>query len=221
MRSLRILLLITLFPSAGCANFWKSRYAMDDPVYAAKYADGAEKSEPLKKLKQAMDARHVEGLTGGYLAGGSIWHNEAESTLAGAELGYEAYPTSWMSSRMALAGFVGTDDWYAGGDFGLRAQLPTRITPFVGIGTFHGLSTARVDATNDGEDNDDDGFLDENGEKKTEFDGWLSTVYPETGIHFWPIGQARFSAYARYLITSHGREHDDWLAGIQFTAFGR
>ena len=216
------ILMMTVFPTlSGCANLFKSRYAMDDPVYAAKYEEGATKLEPLKKLKQALDARHVEGLSGGYLAGGGIWNDDSQSAMYGAELGYEGYVTSWFSSRMALAGYLGPDDWYAGADLGMRTQLPTRITPFMGIGTFHGLSTTRADATNDGEDNDDDGFLDEVGEKKTKFDGWLSSVYPEVGVHFWPTGQSRFTAFARYMVTSHGREHDDWLAGLQFTAFSR
>lgn len=214
-------LLLLIVYSTGCANLFKSRYAMDDPVYAAKYEEGAEKTEPLKKIKQAMDARHVAGLTGGYIAGGGIWNDDSQSAMYGAELGAEGYATSWLSSRMALAGYLGPDDWYAGADFGLRTQLPTRLTPFAGIGTFHGFSTTRADATNDGEDNDDDGFLDEVGEKKTKFDGWLSSFYPELGVHFWPTGQSRFTAFARYMMTSHGREHDDWLAGLQFTALSR
>lgn len=207
--------------AAGCADLLKSRYAMDDPVYAAKYSEGAKKSEPLKKFKQAIDARHVEGLGGLYIGGGSQWRDDYQAALAGAELGSEGYATSWTSGRAAIAAYAGSEDWYAGTDLGMRLQIPTRIAPFVGLGTFNGLSTARVDATRDGRDNDDDGFADEWGEKKTKFDGWLSTIYPEVGVHFWPVGQARLTGYARYLITSDGRDSDDWLAGVQFTAFER
>jgi hypothetical protein len=46
--------------SVGC-NALKSRYAMSDPVYAEKYAEGAKRDDVLGKLKQAIDARHVEG----------------------------------------------------------------------------------------------------------------------------------------------------------------
>lgn len=194
---------------------------MDDPVYAEKYEEGAEKSDVVGKVKQAIDARHVKGLGGLYLSGGSQWRDDYQSAFGGAELGYEYYPSSWMSSRMSLAGYVGHGDWYAGMDYGARVQLPSRLTPFAGVGMFHGLSTQRVDATMDGEDNDDDGFADEWGEKKTEFDGWLSSVYPEVGVHFWPTGQARITGYARYWLSSEGRDADDWLAGIQLTAFER
>lgn len=210
---------VAVASTVGCANLGKSRYAMDDPVYAAKYEDGAARGELIGKLKQALDARHVEGLSGGYYSGGAQWRNE--TTLGGAEIGGEAYPDSWISYRAGLAGFIGHGDWYAGLDSGIRTQLPTRLTPFVGAGMFHGLSTTREDATRDGEDNDDDGFADEYGEKATVFDGWLSTVYPEVGIHFWPTGQSRFSVFGRYLVTTQGRDHDDWLVGMQFTAFNR
>ncbi len=214
-------ILPNLLGISGCAGLLRSRYAMDDPVYAEKYQEGAEKSDVVGKVKQAVDARHVAGLGGFYASGGTQWRDDAQSALVGAELGTEYYPSSWFSTRAALAGFVGHDDWYAGLDSGLRLQLPTRVTPFVGAGTFHGFSTTRIDATRDGRDNDDDGFADEFGETKTVADGWLSSVYPELGVHFWPTGQARLSAFTRYLITTEGREADDWLAGVQFTAFNR
>lgn len=205
----------------GCATFWKSRYAMDDPTYAAKYAEGVPKRDVLGKLKQAIDARHTAGLEGMYFGGGTQWRNDYESTLAGIEIGTEAYPDSWFSQRVGFSGFLGHDDWYAGIDSGARIQLPTRLAPFAGLGMFHGLSTTREDATRDGEDNDDDGLVDEYGETAVVPDGWLSTVYPELGIHFWPAGQARLTVYARYLVSSEGRNYDDWLAGFQFTAFER
>ncbi|HBE68323.1 MAG TPA: hypothetical protein DDW52_09270 [Planctomycetaceae bacterium] len=218
----RLFLLLGLLQLlSGCANLLKSRYAMDDPVYAAKYTDGASKTQPLKKLKQAIDARHVEGLGGGYFTAGTQWRDSTQGTLAGAEIGSEAYPTSWLSYRMAMAGYIGPDDWYAGGDVGARLQLPTRLTPFVGVGTFHGLSLTREEAEDDRIDNDDNGFIDERGEMATTVDGWLSTIYPETGVHFWLSGQSRLTGYARYIVSSHGRDADDWLAGIQFSAFSR
>ncbi len=206
---------------SGCSHFLKSRYAMDDPVYAAKYAEGAEKTEPLKKLKQAVDARHTEGLEGGYFGGGSQWRNTSQNMLASAEIGGEVYPVSWYSQRAALSGYVGHGDWFAGADVGARLQLPTRLTPFVGIGTMHGFSTTYVLADDDGIDNDDDEIIDERGEEDLSFDGWLSAVYPEVGVHFWATGQSRVSLFGRYLVTSEGRDYDDWLAGLQFSIFDR
>ncbi|MEM8734669.1 MAG: hypothetical protein AAGG44_10630 [Planctomycetota bacterium] len=209
---------ILLFAN-GCANFGKSRYAMDDPVYAAKYEDGAEKTDVAGKVKQAIDARYVEGLEGGYYGGGSQWRGD--DVLGGGEIGYETYPVSWVSSRVGLGAFIGHGDWYAGVDSGVRLQLPTRLAPFVGVGTFNGLSTTYVSADDDGIDNDDDDRIDERGEEKLDFDGWLSSVYPEVGAHFWATGQTRITAFGRYLVTTEGREHDDWLIGFQVSAFHR
>ena len=52
------------------ALFLKSRYAMDDKVYAKKYRKGVSKVDLLGKLKQASDARHTQYLTGYTLGGG-------------------------------------------------------------------------------------------------------------------------------------------------------
>lgn len=218
---LALLCVVLLAPAGGCAHFLKSRYAMDDPAYAAKYQDGAERGDILGKLKQANDARHIEGLGGTYLSGGTQYRGQDGATLTGLELGAEAYGNSWSSARMGLSGYVGHGDWYAGIDNGVRLQLPTRLSPFVGVGMFHGLSTTRVDASHDHEDNDDDGKVDEWGEKDTEFDGWLSSVYPEVGVHFWPIGQGRITVFSRYMVTTEGRDSDDWLTGFQMTFFSR
>lgn len=194
---------------------------MDDPNYAAKYAQGAERWDLLGKLKQTTDARHVQGLGGKYLSGGAQWRGTDEAALAGAELGYEAYPFAWTSARMGVAGFIGHGDWYAGIDNGLRFQLPSRLTPFAGVGIFNGLSTTRVPAEDDRIDNDDDGWIDEPGERDTELDGWLTAVYPELGVHFWPTGQSRVTVFSRYLVTTEGRAADDWLHGFQWTVFSR
>lgn len=63
-------LLVGFFLSCGCNGF-KSRYAMSDPVYAKKYAEGAERGDLLGKAKQAVDARHVAGLGGWFVSGGT------------------------------------------------------------------------------------------------------------------------------------------------------
>lgn len=73
----------------------------------------------------------------------------------------------------------------------------------------------------DGLDNDDDGWIDEYGEKEWDFDNWLVAVYPEVGTHVWLNGSWRLTAYGRYLVTTEGRVHDDWLLGGQLTVFRR
>ncbi len=205
----------------GCAKLWKSRYAMDDPVYAEKYAEGAEKSEPLEKLKQASDARHVAGLGGWYASGGAQYRNNRNSTLLGAELGYEYYPVSWYSNRLGLSGYLGHGDWFAGADLGTRLQMPTRIAPFVGVGTFQGLSTTYLDAGENQNYPDNRTSAEKEDDTIVVPDRWLSAVYPELGVHFWPTGRHRLTGYTRYLITTEGRKYDNWAAGLQFTAFER
>lgn len=217
-----LLLLVSLFvvSSSGCATL-KSRWAMNDPVYADKYASGADKSDLLGKAKQAVDARHAEGLGGIYLSGGGQYQAEADEPFVGAELGVESYATSWLTGRAALATYIGDEEGYLGLDVGMRFQTPTRVAPFVGIGVFQGLSRQVELADWDGLDNDDDGLTDERGEKKSGIDDWLGAVYPEVGAHFWLNNNWRLTTYGRYFVTSEGRAHDDWLVGGQLTMFRR
>ena len=63
---------------------------MSDPVYAEKYAEGAERGDILGKAKQAFDARHVAGLGGWYLSGGSLYQPKSDNTLAGGDMGFES-----------------------------------------------------------------------------------------------------------------------------------
>lgn len=206
--------------STGC-NFFKSRYAMDDLEYAAKYSEGAEKGDIPGKLKQMIDARHAEGLGGIYVSGGAQTMPDSQTALVGLDLGYEYYQTSYFSQRLALTGYAGTDQGYAGADTGVRLQLPTRISPFVGVGMFNGVSRGITDASRDRIDNDDDGIVDEYGEEDSYPDAWLSAIYPELGTHFWLTGHGRLTAFGRYLVTTEGRAQDGWLIGGQFTVFSR
>ena len=217
---MRALLICLLVASSGC-SLLKSRYAMDDPVYAEKYAEGAKKSDVFGKAKQALDARHAEGLGGFYLSGGAQYQADADEPFFGGELGAEGYATSWLSTRGSLATYIGDDEGYMGLDLGLRFQTPTRVAPFVGLGMFHGASRDVELADWDGRDNDGDGLVDERGEKESGIDDWLSAVYPEVGAHVWLNGSWRLTAYGRYFVTSEGRAHDDWLVGGQLTVFSR
>lgn len=194
---------------------------MDDEVYASKYAEGADKDDVLGKAKQMLDARHTDGLGGVFVSGGAQYLSEADRPFVGGEIGLEGYQTSWTTARMSAATYFGDGDGYVGADAGVRLQTPTRIAPFVGLGTFNGYSEVKTIADRDSRDNDDDGFVDEPGEKKTSYDGWLSSVYPEVGAHFWLNGSWRLTAFGRYFVTTEGREHDDWLIGGQLAVFRR
>lgn len=215
------LLLLSLISLGGCSSLLRSRYAMDDPLYAQKYADGAKRWDLLGKTKQALDARHTGGLGGIYASGGAQVRPESGRAMGGAELGAEGYVTCWLTGRAALAGYYGHDEGFAGAELGTRLQTPTRIAPFVGIGTFQGFSRGEELADDDGLDNDGDGWQDERGEKDWYVDGYLAVVYPEVGVHAWINGSWRVTTYGRYLVTSEGRAYDDWLLGLQVTAFRR
>ena len=203
--------------SSGC-NLSKSRYAMKDPVYAQKYAEGAQKGELLQKAKQANDARHVAGMSGWTIGGATAYRPKSDNTLGGFEVGVERYPTSYFSQRIGVVGYASQEEGYLGVDTGIRLQTPTRLAPFVGagglIGASRGISTAP-----DGVDNDEDDQIDEPGVESSNIDHFFLAVYPEVGGHFWLTERLRASVYSRYMFTNLSREHDDWMIGGQFTFF--
>ena len=93
---IRMLLMSILAASSlGCAGL-KSRYAMDNEVYAQKYSQGAEKSDVLGKLKQASDARWVEGQHGTFVGGGALNSPDSGSWLGSFSVGYEEYGEPWF-----------------------------------------------------------------------------------------------------------------------------
>ena len=194
---------------------------MDDPVYAEKYADGAERFDLLGKAKQAIDARHTEGLDGVLYSGGGQVRPDSGESFFGGGIGKEEYVSSWATQRASLNGYYGHDDGFIGLDFVWRLQPPSRVAPFVGIGTFNGFSKEIELATDDNEDNDGDGDIDEFGELETKFDGWLSAIYPEVGIHTWLNGSCRLTTFGRYWVTTEGRDSDEWMLGIQLSFFER
>ncbi len=213
--------LLTIFLILVGCNGLKSRYAMDDPVYAQKYADGASKRDIPGKLKQAIDARHVEGLEGSFVGGGAMYRPKTDQTMAGADLGIENYRYSWLSERVSLGGYTSEDQTYLAVDGGFRVQTPTRLAPFAGIGALVGASRTVELADSDNVDNDDDKLTDEPGEKTSNIDHAFANAYSETGVHLWLNGNWRVTAFGRYMITSLGREHDDWMLGGQLSFFPR
>lgn len=192
---------------------------MEDFEYAEKYAEGAERGNLLGKLKQASDARFQDDAQGFFVSTGFAKRKEVEDGLLAIDVGAEKYLTSYLTGRASLTGMVNDEDWYTGVDTGLRLQSPSRLAPFVGVGLFGGGAKETVLADDDGIDNDDDGSIDERREKDTRFSGGLAAIYPEVGAHFWWTPQLRFSGYGRYMLTSEGREHDDWLIGFGLAVF--
>ncbi|MDB4614133.1 hypothetical protein OAH18_00445 [bacterium] len=215
--------LATICFAPGCSL--RSRYAMDDPIYSEKYADGAEKGDLLGKAKQALDARHTENLSGFYISGGAQQRHGDGHAIFGGEVGGESYAENWVTLRGSLACYIGekagNTEGYGGLDLGVRFQTPTRIAPFVGVGLFNGFSKGTEAARGDGIDNDDDGFIDERNERKSTVDGWMTAVYPEVGLHAWLNGNVRLTTFGRYFVTTEGRAQDDWMIGGQIAVFSR
>ena len=193
----------------GCGT---SRWALDDPDYAARYAGPYEGDKLPRMAKQVVDARHVAGKAGAYV-GGAV---QQDPLTAGGEIGVFAYDAPWLSRRVGLALLASeaADDLFTGVNAGLRVQPPARLAPFAGLGVFAGFSRETVDADFDGLDNDGDGFIDEPGEVDRRTDGALASIYPEVGAHFWLTARTRLTASAAYHVTTLGRDHDFWLYGV-------
>lgn len=208
---------LPLIPS----GFLKSRWAMSDPLYAKKYAKGASKINLPKKIKQASDARFVDDFAGWYLSAGLTSIGDTPSPLGSIELGYTGYQTSYLTNRVGFIAAVNDEDFYVGGETGIRIQTPTRLAPFVGLGLFAGASSTRSPAEHDNVDNDDDGAVDEDGETEFDFDGALAAVYPEVGVHFWWTPRLRLSGFGRYMITTEGRRADSNYFGATIAILSR
>ncbi len=202
-------IMLAAFVIAGCGT---SRWAMNDPDYAAKYGRPYEQGEKLPRMaKQSIDARHVGGKGGGYVAAGAA----DDPVSVGGEIGGFYYPVSTIEGRVALAGLLGTGarDAFVGLNSGLRVHPPTRIAPFGGVGLYGGYSEYEFSVMHDGVDNDGDFQVDEWGETETDY-GFLGAVYPEIGVHYWVDGRTRLTGSAAYYVTTEGRNHDFWYFGL-------
>lgn len=215
---------ILLFVVAGCSlpsGLLRFRWAMEDPDYAEKYAEGVPKSDVLGKLKQASDARFLSDVSGIYVSTGVAARSDAARGLLGADIGVERYITSFYTARGSLLGMTDGEDYFTGLDLGLRLQSPSRLAPFVGIGGFAGYAKESVSAERDGVDNDEDGFADEWGEEHERVSGAMAAAYPEIGVHLWWTPRVRLTGLGRYLFTTEGRDADDWWLGAGIAMFAK
>lgn len=206
--------------TSGCSGWGTSRWAMDDPVYSQKYGEpySDKTTDKLARmLKQSADARYVDDRSGLYLGAAGSDH----PLTAGTEIGVFHYLDPSLETRAGLKGLIGTGakDWFLGGDFGLRLQSPSRLAPFVGVGTFVGGNRRSELAIHDHVDNDRDGAVDERGEYKGVY-SYMASVYPELGIHFWLNGQTRLTTGAQYHLTTEGRDDDFWFFGVSLSLLG-
>ena len=203
----------------GCTTwYWplSSKWAMDDPDYAAKYSKPYKKDQPIRIAKQLVDARHLEGKSGVAFGAGGAGNPFGVS----GELSAFAYANEFVEVDIGLTGMAGTGaaSAFLGPEMRYRLVAPTRFSPFVGVGTFTGVNWRHKRAEFDGRDNDNDGSVDETGERKLVFGQPFFSVYPEVGMHLWANGTWRLTGSARYYVNSEGRDADFWYFGL---ALGR
>ncbi|WP_231617466.1 hypothetical protein [Novipirellula aureliae] len=208
-------LVIDLVPDINLpTGLTKSRWAMDDPEYAVKYANGVPKTNVFGKIKQASDARFIDNAAGGYFSAGITDFSNAESALASLECGYTGYWKSYLTNRVGLVLAFSDTDYFLGAETGFRLQTPTRLAPFAGLGLFAGVANVGADDADEWVDQNNDGAIDFRDEQESGFDGAMAAVYPEAGIHFWWTPRIRLSGFGRYMITTEGRDADAWYYGF-------
>ena len=194
-------LILLCFSLAGCSG---SRWAREDPVYAAKYSEHSD--DLLKMAKQSIDARHVAGRSGYRFAAD---YGEDPSTVV-AGIGAFKFPSAWSEYYGALDAVAGTESkWLFGGaEAGVRIHSPSRLSPFVGVGGQIGIDSTELLFRDD----DEDGFF-EDGDDEARVYGAL---LPEAGLHFWLTAKTRVTASARYSLSAaaNGENNQQWLFGI-------
>jgi hypothetical protein len=107
---------------------------------------------------------------------------------------------------------------FGGVSVGLRTALAVPLSPYVGLGVYVGENEKEVPASHDKIDNDNNGLIDEPGEMRA--DNLLMTaIYPEVGWRL-KLGETfSLRMMGRYMVSSFGRQHDDWYYGLSL-AFG-
>ena len=133
----------------------------------------------------------------------------------GGEFGIFGYPNDHISFRAGLAGLASEsfNDFFAGATMGIRLNMfppGTIISPFIGVGLYGGYSKKQVKADDDGEDNDEDGEIDEAGEEDSVIDDVVATIFPEAGVQIWFSKTTRLTLSGKYSLTTEGRDTDFW-----------
>jgi hypothetical protein len=196
-----------LVAGSGCAH-WKD-YAKDvlDDVGGL---DPEEQRELAVETKNVVLAPQRHGGIGFYAAGGA----DPRFSAGGGELGMAVNSYWWdCKAGLALYGSGAADDWFLGPTAAVHVQLPTRLTPFAGVGVFGGYSRTEGVGPNNGYDDNGNDIIDEYGElTEDSYDAFLS-IFPEIGVHLWLTDHLRLTASASYHITTEGRNHDFWLVG--------
>ena len=144
---------------------------------------------------------------------------QTDPTAVGVGLGAFNYNYRYLSTRLAMyiLGSESIDDAFLGAETGIRFELGTVVSPFIGLGGYYGYHVENSPAEDDELDNDGDGQVDEDGEEDARIDKSVATIYPEAGLHVWIDKRTRFSLSGKYHITTEGRASDFWLFCVGFS----
>jgi|GEM_PF-589226 len=197
---------------SGCSSKW----AMPDQDYQKKYSKPYPEDKTDKWLrmgKQMSDARHLRDKDGWYAKGG--WSENPDAGLI--ELGVYQYHDPWQSTHFGISGLIGEDKIYGlpGLELGTRLQTPTRLAPFVGVGTYVNVLDVGINLLISEMQNDDDdcGCHDDDDIK---WKSVFATAYPEVGLHYWVTPSLRLTGSAAYHFSTQGRDNDFLMLGVTF-----
>ena len=111
---------------------------------------------------------------------GELWA-ENSYKIMGVDLTSSICPTWFTGLRAGISYYADERYLYEGLTGSARFQYGDRLTPFIGIGILAGIAEKEVDASGDGIDNNQNGFIDEYGEKKKLYET-NAFLYPEVGV---------------------------------------
>lgn len=107
-----------------------------------------------------------------------------------------------------------------GGVRQLLAQRDDWLQPYLGASAYVGMHTVEVSVDHDGEDNDGDGFVDEQGETEDRLEDSVLLVSPEAGLLIAFGNGGGVTVGVRYDVNSKGRDEDDVCLLLGFVLTG-
>jgi len=109
-----------------------------------------------------------------------------------------------LKAGLSFLGSESLEDTFGGLTFDIQYSTDLRVSPIIGVGVFFGYSSERVPARNDGIDNNNNGFIDERGETKSQITNVISAIYPEAGVRFHLTEKLAISLSAKHYFSSEG-----------------
>jgi hypothetical protein len=150
--------------------------------------------------------------TGGGRSPDSLW----------IELGMMGNPSEYIEYRASLS-HLGVEkntqdkNYFTGFNIGARIKFSSLVSPFIGAGIFSGYAFEDITADDDGKDNDGDGEIDEQNEKKAVVDDIIFCFYPEAGLYLQFQNNSKIYLSSKYMISSEEETGNFFLFTIGFS----